>query len=69
MVKVRVRLLPEDRVVEVEAGEGVTVDRLLRVLGLSRESHIVLVDGKPIPESERVPPGSDVVVVRVVSGG
>ena len=69
MQKVKVRLLPENRDVEVEISEGETIGDLLVKLGVSRESHIVLVDGSPIPETERVPMEGEIVVVRVVSGG
>ncbi len=69
MPKVKVRLLPENRDVEVEISERGTIGDLLVKLGVSRESHIVLVDGSPIPETERVPREGEIVVVRVVSGG
>ncbi len=69
MQKVKVRLLPENRDVEVEISEGETIGDLLVKLGVSRESHIVLVDGSPVPETERVPKEGEIVVVRVVSGG
>ncbi len=69
MPKVNVRLLPENKNIEVEIGEGETIGDLLSKLGVSRESHIVLVDGSPVPETERVPREGEIVVVRVVSGG
>lgn len=68
-VKLKVRLLPENKLVEVEVEAGEKVSKLLERLGLTRESYIVLADGAPIPETERVPLGSDIVVLRVVSGG
>lgn len=69
MPKVKVRLLPENKNIEVEIGDDATIGDLLVKLGVSRESHIVLVDGSPLPETERVPLEGEVVVVRVVSGG
>lgn len=69
MPKVNVRLLPENKSIEVEVGEGETIGDLLAKLGVSRESHIVLVDGSPVPETERIPQEGEIVVVRVVSGG
>ena len=65
---VRVKLLPEGKVVEVHLPERATVRDLLRALGLSSETHVVLVSGTPVPETERVGAG-EIVVVRVLSGG
>ncbi|MCE4624889.1 MAG: small archaeal modifier protein 2 [Desulfurococcales archaeon] len=65
---VRVKLLPEGKVVEVDLQEGDTVRDLLRALGLSSETHVVLVGGTPVPETEKIGAG-EVVVVRVLSGG
>jgi len=67
--KVKVILLPENKNIEVEIGDDGTIRDLLVKLGVSRESHIVLVDGSPLPETERVPLEGEIVVVRVVSGG
>ena len=65
---VKVKLLPEGKIVEVDLPESAKVRDLLRSLGLSSESHVVLVNGMPVPESERIGSG-EVVVVRVLSGG
>ncbi|MCE4600877.1 MAG: hypothetical protein F7C38_04850 [Desulfurococcales archaeon] len=68
MARVRVRILPGNKVVSLELEGRVTGERILRELGLSRESYIVLVDGSPLPEDEEVE-GEEVVLVRVISGG
>lgn len=65
---IRVRLIPGNREEEIDARE-IRVEELLRRLGLSPESHVVLVDGAPVTEDTIVREGSDVVVVRVLSGG
>ena len=65
---IRVKLVPEGRVVEVEASE-MRVSELLKRLGYARESAVVLVGGRPVVEDEVVRAGSEVVVVRVLSGG
>ncbi len=70
MGKLRVSLKPDNKVVELEVGEdGVTVAELLRRLGLSLESAVVVVGGRVLPEWERVKAGSEVLVIRAVSGG
>jgi sulfur carrier protein ThiS len=64
--KVRAKILPENKTMTVEAR---TVEELLKNLGLSRETHVVLVNGEPLPESAEIREDDDVVVVRVLSGG
>ncbi len=68
MTRIRVRLLPEGQERVIEAEGPLTAGRLLEMLGLSRESHVVMVNGRPVPEPERLDEG-EVVVVRVLSGG
>jgi len=69
-MQVRVKLLPGGGEKTVELPEGARVGDLLRLLGLERESHVVMIDGRPVPEEDPVPPGTrEVVVVRVLSGG
>ncbi len=66
MPTVRVKLLPGGATKTVEAS---TLLELLDKLGLSSESHVVLRDGTPLPETERLKDGDSLVVVRVLSGG
>ena len=69
MARVRVRLVPDGVVREVEVPEGARVRDVLRALGLEEGSHVVMVGGRPVPEDEALPGGGEVVVVRVLSGG
>ncbi len=68
MARVKVRMLPGGEELEVEVEGEPRAGELLARLGLDPESHVVLVDGRPVPESEPVK-GREVVVVRVLSGG
>ncbi len=65
---IRVRLIPGNREEEIDARE-ISVQPLHRTLGLSPDPHVVLVDGAPVTEDTVVREGSDVVIVRVLSGG
>ncbi len=69
MVRVRVRLVPDGVVREVEVPEGARARDVLRALGLEEGSHVVMVSGRPVPEDEVVSGAGEVVVVRVLSGG
>ena len=66
MARVRVKMLPGGRTLEVEAG---TVRGLLEKLGANPETHVVLRDGRPLLSDERLEDGWELVVVRVLSGG
>ncbi len=66
---IEAKLVPEGRVVRVSAERPITVEELLRRVGLSPESAVVLRDGRPLVEADRVSPGEKVEVVRVLSGG
>ena len=66
---VRVTVKPGNRVVEVSVDGEITVAELVERLGFSRESVVVVIDGKVAPEWARVKPGSEVLVLRAVSGG
>jgi len=64
---VRVKLIPDNKTLDVEPGS--TAGDVLRMLGFSTESGVVLVNGKPVPEDYRLREGDEVAVVRVLSGG
>jgi len=70
-VAVRVRLIPEGRVVEVDVGAGgrIRVKDLIERVGLNPEAAVVLRDGRPLTEDEVVSDRESVDVVRVLSGG
>ncbi len=63
---VKVRVLPEGKVLDVEAER---VEDIFRELGYSREAYVALVNGKPVVESRRIKDDEEVVLVRVLSGG
>jgi sulfur carrier protein ThiS len=62
--RVKVVILPDGRTVEVEAS---TAGEILRKLGLSSESYIVIGKDRPLLEDDEV--NGEVKVVRVLSGG
>jgi sulfur carrier protein ThiS len=64
MPRVKAVLLPEGRALEVEAR---TAGELIRRLGLSSETHVVIANGRPLLEDD--PVEGEVKVVRVLSGG
>jgi len=65
-----VKLLPGGEEKTVELPENARAGDLLRLLGLERESHVVMIGGVPVPEDDPIPPGTrEIVVVRVLSGG
>ena len=66
----KVRILAgkeEERSVEISEGE--TYESLLEKLGLNPVEVIVLQDGEPVPEDERVRKGGKIEIIRVVSSG
>ncbi len=66
---VRVVVKPDDRIVELYAEGPLTVRDIVRRLGFSLESVVVMVNGRVVGEWERVRPGSEVLVLRAVSSG
>ena len=66
-MKVKVRIVPDGRHLEVEA--GVKALDLLKLAGMNSESGVVLVNGRPVTEDYRIREGDEVTVVRVLSGG
>ncbi len=69
MAVLRVRLLPEDRLVEVDVDECITVAELFRRLGVSREAAVAERGGEVLAEWDRVCGGDEVAVYLAVSGG
>ena len=66
----KVRILAgkeEERSVEISEGE--TYESLLEKLGLNPVEVIVLHDGEPILEEEKVREGGKIEIIRVVSSG
>jgi sulfur carrier protein ThiS len=64
---VEVVLIPEGRSLRLDG--PLKVSELLRLLGLSTDEAVVVVEGKPVPEDGVIADGTRVEVVRVLSGG
>ncbi len=68
-MRVRVKLIREGRVVDVDLPKGSRVSDLLSRLNLRSVSHIVIKNGEPVPESYELADGDEVEILPVVSGG
>jgi len=68
-LKVKVVLIPENSEREREIPEGSKVLDVLKKLGLSRETHVVKLNGEIVVEEESVREGDVLEIIRVVSGG
>ncbi|KSW11828.1 hypothetical protein CF15_03235 [Pyrodictium occultum] len=67
-IKVSALILPERQAVEVELTAG-TVRELVHRLGYSAEDVVVLRDGRPLLEEDRLEDGDNVTILRAASGG
>jgi sulfur carrier protein len=53
----------------VQVVEGITIVDLLRELGVNRETVLVRLDGKVVPEEQPLRDGDRVDIFQVVTGG
>lgn len=53
----------------VEVPEGTTFDDVLREREIHPETVLVFVDDDVVPEKTTIPPGADVRILRIISGG
>ena len=67
-MKVRVNLLRQNKVVEVDLPENAKVRDLVKKLGFSTQGVVVMRDFTPLVEDEPVTPG-EYSVLQVASGG
>ena len=67
-MKVRVNLLRQNKVVEVDLPENAKVRDLVKKLGFSTQGVVVMRDSTPLVEDEPVTPG-EYSVLQVASGG
>jgi len=67
-VVVRVRLVPGKQKT-LRIPKGATIDSVLSRLGTHRDRVIVLKDGKPIPESEKIKETVTLEIIKIISGG
>jgi len=54
---------------EAELNFSGTAGGLLRLMKLSRESHIVKLNGRIVPDGEKISEGDSVELLRVIYGG
>jgi len=69
MIKVKVKLLRENKIVEVMLGENAKVRDLVHELGFTIEDVIVLKDEMPLIEDEVLEEDAEYVIMPVASGG
>lgn len=66
-MKVKVILGKEEREVDVE--EGATVAEVLKALGINREEVVAKLGDAIVTEEEPLKEGSEIELIRVISGG
>lgn len=54
---------------EVELAQNATVMDLLKVLGVQRETVVVFLNGRVVPEEAELHDGAEVAILPVVTGG
>jgi len=69
MIKVKAKLLRENKIVEVMLGENAKVRDLVHELGFTIEDVIVLKDEMPLIEDEVLEEDAEYVIMPVASGG
>jgi len=69
MIKVKAKLLRENKIVEVMLGENAKVRDLVHKLGFTIEDVIVLKDEMPLIEDEVLEEDAEYVIMPVASGG
>ncbi|HDJ94766.1 MAG TPA: thiamine biosynthesis protein ThiS [Acidilobales archaeon] len=68
-MKVKAKLLRENKIVEVMLGENAKVRDLVHELGFTIEDVIVLKDEMPLIEDEVLEEDAEYVIMPVASGG
>ncbi|MBO4502118.1 MAG: MoaD/ThiS family protein [Candidatus Methanomethylophilus sp.] len=53
----------------IEAGEGETIEALMRRSGIIPDAYLFLVNGKPVPMDTPIADGMNVRAIKVASGG
>jgi len=67
MLAVRVEVVPDGRSASFKG--PIKAYEVLEALGFTSEEAVVIINGRPVPETYVIPDGSEVRVVRVLSGG
>lgn len=68
-MRVRVKFFGSGDERELELRRGETVEGLLNILGIVRETVLVKVNGKLCPESETLGEGDEVLIIPIVTSG
>ncbi|MEM0134298.1 MAG: MoaD/ThiS family protein [Thermoplasmatales archaeon] len=63
----RIKIFGEAKEIQIEGGKS--GEDLLKELGLSSSSTIILRNGKPIPEDDIIAGEDDVTIIKSFSGG
>ncbi len=68
-MQLRVRVLPAGQNQTLNLEEGANPLRLMDVLSLNPDAHLVLREGRPIPADSTLEEGDEISIVTVISGG
>ncbi len=68
-MRMRVEIKGRGEQREVEMDSGATVWDLLKELKISRETVVVFMDGRVVPEEEQLREGAQITILPVVTGG
>jgi len=68
-MRVKVELLPDGRVDEIEVPAGSTINDVLGRMGLRPDMFIVIRGKVPVPEDDAVVDDDRLRIIRVASGG
>ncbi len=68
-MRMRVEIKGRGEQREVEMDSGATVWDLLKELKISRETVVVFMDGRVVPEEEPLREGAQITILPVVTGG
>lgn len=67
-IRVKARVIPEGKTLTAELETG-RVAELLQKLGFSLDDAVVVKNGKPLLEEEKLSDGDEIIVVRMATGG
>ncbi len=68
-IMIRVNIKRKGKANTIELKDDVSVEDLLRTLGLPLDAHLVTIDGRPVPITRGLADGETVVIIQVASGG
>jgi sulfur carrier protein ThiS len=68
-MKIRVKLIPQNTIQEVDIKKGSTVIDLLRTIHRRPDSVIVLKNKTPLPVDDVIPDDQELSIIQVASGG